>query len=67
MSNWQNFKKATEEGDNKPPFRTIDGTFLCHECRALVTEADYFATDSVLRWKCSNDHVSFLENFQVEF
>lgn len=67
MSNWEQFKKKTEsfKDGEKPPFESIEGNYLCQMCRESIDEADYFFNDSVLRWKCSKGHVSFLENFNL--
>jgi hypothetical protein len=62
MSSWEDFKKKTDE---KPPFRTIGGMFLCQTCREVVQEADYFFTDSVVRYKCSLGHFNLLEHFNL--
>lgn len=66
MSNWQQFKKnqSTADGE-KPPFRPIEGVFLCQTCREVVMSADLFYTDGVVRFKCSEDHFNLIENFPV--
>lgn len=64
MSNWDKFKDKVETSD-KIPFDTVHGTFGCQVCDEYAEEAQYFYTDSVLKWKCPNGHVSFAENFNL--
>jgi len=45
----------------------INGSFLCQDplCDEEVDEADYFVVDSLLIWKCNNNHSSFIEGFRL--
>jgi len=52
--------KLLDEG-----FEEVDGPMQCQtaDCREAVPEGLYSAELKVLTWKCSQGHVSRLENF----
>lgn len=62
MSDWDKLKKQ-----NEPQGREIMGTYRCQFCDAFVFHATYFPIDEVLKYRCSEDHLNFLENFKVAF
>jgi hypothetical protein len=47
------------------PGMTIDGSFTCMTCGEVVDEGMYFPVDSILIWKCSQEHKSATENFSL--
>lgn len=65
--NWERFQNQNQPDGDKPQGREIGGMYQCQFCPVYVTEATYYPTDGVLRYKCSEGHVSFLENFRVAF
>lgn len=48
----------------KPEGVIIDGTFGCQRCSESVDEAEYFPVEKFLRWKCSQGHLSYIEDFR---
>ena len=56
-----------EAGSPKAPEPTlvIDGTFGCQTCDLTCDEAEYFQPEKILRWKCAEGHVSFIEEFRL--
>lgn len=65
MNNWENFKK--KEPEAKPEGREINGMYRCQFCQAFVFNATYFPVDKILKYKCADGHVSFIEDFKVSF
>lgn len=63
MSNWDKFKDQKE--DKPLPSYEIGGSLQCQVCDEIVEVGQYFYTDNVLKWKCSQDHVSFAENIHL--
>lgn len=49
--------------DEAPKGMEIDGSFGCQVCYEQVEEAEYFQVERILKWKCSQGHVSFIEDF----
>lgn len=41
----------------------IDGAFGCQTCYEQVDEAEYFPVEKILKWKCSESHISYIEEF----
>ena len=67
-SNWEKFKKnlpASKADDLVPQGMPIYGAFVCQHCSLEAEEATYYATDSVLKWRCPEGHTSFAENFRL--
>lgn len=64
MTNWDEFKGKKSDAD-LPPHQPLFGAFSCQTCYEDVEEATYFHIDGVLKWKCSEGHVSFAENFRL--
>lgn len=63
MSDWDKFKKK----ESRVEGRSIGGCYRCQFCPEIVLEATYFPMDQVLKYRCTQDHVSFIENFKVSF
>jgi len=43
----------------------IDGAFGCQTCYEQCDEAEYFPIEKILRWKCSEGHMSYIEEFTL--
>ena len=67
MSNWEKFQKKQQQTTEPVPSRPINGMYQCHFCPRFVFEGTYYPTDSILKYKCSEGHTSFVENFKVAF
>lgn len=70
MSNWEKFKKKEQQsptGEDEPVGRPIGGNYLCQYCNRSVHEATYYPLDAVLKYMCSEGHVSFIEKFYLAF
>lgn len=65
MSNWRNFRPQSESKPDEG--KEVGGVYQCQTCNEFVTEAVFFAKDKTLKYRCKNDHVSFLEGFKVFF
>ena len=52
--------KMIEEG-----FEEVDGPLQCQtrDCHEAVPEGLYSESERVLTWRCSNGHISKMENF----
>lgn len=37
----------------------------CQTCFEYVDIAEYFNIEKLLRWKCSQGHISFIEDFRL--
>lgn len=59
------FNKKAESAAPPEPTMVIDGCFNCQVCDNPVDEADYFQREKILRWKCDEGHVSFIEDFSL--
>ncbi len=46
-----------------PKGETIDLDGMCQRCFENVDEAEYFYIEKLLKWVCSQGHVSYLEDF----
>ena len=70
-SNWEKFRKLAQESPTgetpRPVGRKLNGVYSCQVCRKPVKGATYFPTESVLRYVCTEDHESFVENFKLAF
>lgn len=44
---------------------TIEGSFGCQFCFEQVGDATYYAVQKLLKWTCSEGHVSFVEDFSL--
>lgn len=67
MSTWEEFKKRQTPDEAKPVGREIQGTYRCQLCNDFVFKATYYPNDSILKYRCVNDHVNFIEDFKVAF
>jgi hypothetical protein len=48
-----------------PKGAIVEGGFSCQECYEQVDEAEYFRIEKILKWKCSEGHVSYVEEFTL--
>jgi len=56
------FVAQTQESE-KPKGFEIDGAFGCQTCFEQCDIAEYFSVEKILKWKCSEGHISFVEDF----
>lgn len=42
-------------------YQSVDGTFECEACGEYVSTARFFRLDKILTWKCSQEHLSYLQ------
>lgn len=42
----------------------VHGSFECETCGDSVDEADYYAAQQFLVWRCQQGHTTRLENFK---
>jgi len=61
-SRWSKPEKEEKEKPNQVAF---EGAFQCHTCNETVYDAVYLPDMSVLTWKCSQGHKSFIEEFRI--
>jgi len=57
------FVSKTKTEPERPEGVAISGTFGCQSCFDMVPEAEYFQMEKILRWKCQNGHISYIENW----
>jgi hypothetical protein len=43
----------------------VDIDVACQTCFEYVDLAEYFNIEKLLRWKCSQGHISFIEDFRL--
>jgi hypothetical protein len=43
----------------------IDGAFGCQTCYEQCDIAEYFAVEKILKWRCSENHLSYIEDFYL--
>lgn len=48
-----------------PKGKMIEGNFACQDCFEVVYEGEVFRIEKILKWKCSQGHVSFIENWTL--
>lgn len=60
------FKSLGRPKLENPQGEEVSGAFQCQECYETVTTARYLEEVSVLTWKCSADHISKIEGFNIE-
>lgn len=65
MNSWQEFKKNKPEP--RPEGMQIGGVYRCQFCPDIVMGGTYFPQDQVLKYKCKDDHLNFIEDFKVAF
>lgn len=63
MSKFEDFMKSQVREPRKG--MEIDGSFGCQTCDLEVEEAEYFNIEKVLKWKCANGHISYIEDFKL--
>ncbi len=66
MSKFSDFLEA-QNGGKKEPIKgeLVQGTFGCQTCYEYMDDAEYFHLQKLLKWKCSSDHISFIEEFTL--
>lgn len=66
-SNWQKFKRKDAQPipDISAMALEVPGSFGCQICYEQVDGAEYFQVSRVLRWKCSQGHISLIEKFDL--
>lgn len=43
----------------------VDCDVQCQICHEYVDGAEYFVVERLLKWKCSQGHTSFIEDFRL--
>lgn len=56
---------AGQSKPSAPKGEVIDVDVLCQRCFITVDEAEYFYIEKLLKWVCSEGHVSYLEEFRL--
>jgi hypothetical protein len=56
------FVAQSQEAD-KPEGMPVEGGFSCQTCYEQVDVAEYFRIEKILKWKCSEGHISYVEEF----
>jgi hypothetical protein len=64
MTKFSEFVSQSQE-EEKPKGTPIDGTFSCQECHEYCDEAEYFRVEKILKWACSQGHISYVEDFAL--
>lgn len=50
---------------DEPTGVVFDGAFSCHGCDETVDEATWYERQKLLVWKCSQGHVSQIDEFTL--
>lgn len=51
--------------ETKPVGMDIDFDGSCQLCHEYVDKAEYFPVEKILRWVCSSNHISFVQDFKL--
>lgn len=62
MTKFSEFVAQTQAAET-PEGMEISGAFGCQTCHEQVDDAEYFNIEKILKWKCSQGHVSYIEDF----
>lgn len=54
---------AQSHAEEVPKGIPVDGAFGCQTCYEQCEDAEYFRVEKILKWKCSEGHVSYIEDF----
>lgn len=54
---------AQSQKDEAPKGMEVSGAFSCQECFEQCDDAEYFRMEKILRWVCSEGHISYVEDF----
>jgi len=49
--------------EEAPKGLPVAGAFGCQTCFEQVDDAEYFQIEKILKWKCSEGHISYVEDF----
>lgn len=52
-------------GSEKRKGMDVDIDVMCQTCFVYVDTAEYFNIEKLLRWKCPEGHISFIEDFRL--
>jgi hypothetical protein len=62
MTKFSDFVAQTQE-EEAPKGIHVDGAFGCQTCYEQCDDAEYFRVEKILKWTCSEGHVSYVEDF----
>jgi hypothetical protein len=62
MTKFSEFVSGSEKPE-RPKGMEISGSFGCQTCYEQCDEAEYFMVEKILKWKCSEGHISYVEEF----
>lgn len=54
---------AQSQAEETPKGELIEGGFMCQTCHEQCDDAEYFRIEKILKWKCSEGHISYVEEF----
>jgi hypothetical protein len=64
MTKFSEFVAKTQDVE-APKGMEISGAFGCQTCREQCDDAEYFRIEKILKWKCSEGHISYIEDFEL--
>jgi hypothetical protein len=64
MTKFSDFVAQTQK-EEAPEGMEISGAFCCQTCNEQCDEAEYFRIEKILRWKCPDGHISYIEDFII--
>lgn len=53
------------EPKRETPTMSLDVDVSCQICFEYVDDATYYPVEKLLKWKCSQGHISFMEEFRL--
>lgn len=54
---------AQAQQEEAPKGMPVDGAFGCQTCYEQCDDAEYFRVEKILKWTCSEGHISYIEDF----
>ena len=64
MSRWDDILGGKKQEEPLEQM-TVEGSFICQVCGALVDKGVYLPHNQILTWKCEDGHKSFIEKFKI--
>ena len=62
MTKFSEFVNNSQK-EEAPKGLEISGAFGCQTCHEQCDDAEYFPIEKILKWKCSEGHISYVEDF----
>lgn len=65
LMKFSEFIAKTEPSQEAPKGEVLDLSLGCQTCMEQVSEAEYFQQQRILKWTCSQGHLSYIEDWSL--